>query len=192
MPDEAPPPAPQPQIIHVGSHLPLPSKLELKGNTAVNWKRFRQVWDNYEIASRLKTESKEFRTATLLTCIGQEALEIYDGLAFDDETQKKDIDVVLKKLEEFCIGTTNEIYERYLFNKRDQAEGESIDTYVAALRSLSKTCNYGALTDNLIRDRMVVGILDKGIRKKLLQESKLTLQSRIDVSRANECTKQQL
>ncbi len=125
-------------------------------------------------------------------CKSTEALEIYDGLAFDDETQKKDIDVVLQKLEEFCIGTTNEIYECYLFNKRDQAVGESIDTYVAALRSLSKTCNYGALTDNLIRDRMVVGILDKGIRKKLLQESKLTLQSCIDIARANECTKQQL
>ena len=34
--------------------------------------------------------------------------------------------------------------------------------------------------------------LDKGIRKKLLQESKLTLQSCIDICRANECTKQQL
>ena len=33
-------------------------------------------------------------------------------------------------------GTTNEIYERYLFDKRDQAVGKSIDTYVAALRSL--------------------------------------------------------
>jgi len=32
-------------------------------------------------------KSKQFRTATLLrSCIGQEALEIYDGLAFDDET----------------------------------------------------------------------------------------------------------
>ena len=89
MPDEALQPAPQPQIIHVGLHPPLPSKLELKGNTAANWKRFLQVRDNYEIASRLKTQSKEFRTATLLTCIGQEALEIYDGLAFDDEAQKK-------------------------------------------------------------------------------------------------------
>lgn len=39
---------------------------------------------------------------------------------------------------------------------------------------------------------MVVGILDKGIRKELLQESKLTLQSCIDICRANECTKQQL
>ena len=74
----------------------------------------------------------------------------------------------------------------------DQAVGESIDGYVASLRSLAKTCNYGALTDNLIRDRMVVGILDKGIRKKLLQDTKLTLQSCFYICRANECTKQQL
>jgi len=126
------------------------------------------------------------------TCIGQEALDIFDGLAFEDESHKKDIDIILQKLEEFCVGNKNEIYKRYLFNKRDQAAEESIDTYIAALRSLAKTCNYGALTDNLIRDRMVVGILDKGIRKKLLQESKLILQSCIDICRANECTKQQL
>ena len=30
-----------------------PSKLETKGNMASNWKRFRRVWSNYEIASRL-------------------------------------------------------------------------------------------------------------------------------------------
>ena len=57
MPDEAPPPAPQPQIIHVGSHLPLPSKFELKGNTAVNWKRFRQVWDNYTVRDRFASKN---------------------------------------------------------------------------------------------------------------------------------------
>ena len=190
MPDEAP--QLQPEIIHVGSNLPLPSPLQLKGNPSVNWKRFRQAWDNYEIAFRLKMQDKDFRTATLLTCIGQDALEIYDGLSFDDEEQKRDIDVILQKLGEFCVGTTNEIYERYFFNKRDLAVGESIDGYVASLRSLAKTCNYGALTDNLIRGRMVVGILDKGIRKKLLQDTKLTLQTCIYICQANECTKQQL
>ena len=40
--------------------------------------------------------------------------------------RKKDIDI-LQKLEEFCVGNNNEIYKRYLFNKRDQAVGESID-----------------------------------------------------------------
>ena len=66
--------------------------------------------------------------------------------------------------------------------------GESIDTYVVALRTLSKTCNYGPLTDNLVRDGIIVGILDNGFRKKLLQESKLALQSCIDICRAGECT----
>ena len=192
--EDAPPAQPtQPQVIHVGSNVPLPSALQLKGNSSVNWKRFRQAWDNYEIAVRLKTLDKEFRTATLLTCIGQEALDIYDGLVFDEEAYKKDIDIVLQKLEEYCVGNKNEIYERYLFNKRDQAAGESIDTYVASLRSLSKTCNYGGLTDNLLRNRIVVGFLDKGIRMKLLQpESKLSLHSCIDICSANEGTKQPL
>jgi hypothetical protein len=54
-------------------------------------------------------------------------------------------------------GKTNETYERYCFNKRDQEQGENIDTYVAALRTLVKTCNYGTLEDSLIRDRIVSG-----------------------------------
>ena len=49
-----------------------------KGNLASNWKRFRRVWTNYEVASRLVKQSKEERTATLLTCLGPDALEIVD------------------------------------------------------------------------------------------------------------------
>ena len=54
--------------IHV--NVPLPNKLDVRGNLASNWKTFRRMWNNYEIASRLRHESKELRTATLLTCIG--------------------------------------------------------------------------------------------------------------------------
>ena len=75
------------------------------------------------------------------------------------------------------MGATNEIYERNRFNKRDQEAGESIESYVATLRSLAKSCNYCELTDSLIRDRIVVGIRENSFRKKLLQGSKLTLPS---------------
>ena len=47
-----------------------------------------------------------------------------------------------------------------MFNRRDQESNVSVDAYVTALRKLAKTCNYGSLTDSLIRDRMVVGIND--------------------------------
>lgn len=80
----------------------------------------------------------------------------------------------------------HEIYERYTFSKRDQEPNETIDAYVAMLRTLARTCKYEALEDEMIRDRIVLGIRDNSTRKKLLQEKKLDLQRCIDICRANE------
>lgn len=179
-----------PQFIQ--SSIPLPSKLDFKGNLAVNWKKFKRLWTNYEIASRLSTQSSNLRTATLLTCIGPDILEIYDGLPFGNEEEKTDIDKVIELLDAFFIGETNEIYEAYLFNQRVQEVGESFDVFLTALRSLAKTCNFGIMQERMIRDRVVVGIRDNATRKKLLAENKLTLNKCIDICRASETTSKQL
>ena len=184
-------------VIQIPVNLPLPSPLVMTGNLATNWKRFYRAWNNYEIAARLKDTNnpgtnKELRTATLLTCIGADALDVFDGLDFANEDDRKDIDVVVNKLEKYCIGETNETYERYCFNKRDQQSNETADGYYTALRTLAKTCNFGNLEDNLIRDRIVMGIKDNSTRKKLLQVSKLTLQQSIDICRSCEKTSKQL
>ena len=94
--------------------------------------------------------------------------------------------------DERIIGECNETYERYVFNHQDQESNESIDAYVTALRKLVKTCNYGSLTDSLIRDRMVVGINDNSACKKLLQTSKLTLGQCIDICRSSQTSARQL
>ncbi|CAB4018506.1 Retrovirus-related Pol poly from transposon, partial [Paramuricea clavata] len=159
---------------------------------SVNWKRFQRSWKNYEIGSRLKELRLEMRTATLLTCIGPDALDILEGLDFEEESQRNNIDIVMKKLEEYCVGETNEIYERYCFNKRDQEIYETVELYVTVLRKLAKTCNFGTLENSLIRDRLVVGIRDNNIRKRLLQVSKLTLKDAIDICRSYESTCLQL
>ena len=39
-----------------------------------------------------------------------------------------------------------------------RASAESIDSSVASLRTLAKTCNYSSLLDGLIRDKILVGI----------------------------------
>lgn len=67
--------------------------------------------------------------------------------------------------------------------------GESTDSYVAALHTLSKMGNYGLLLNSRIRDRIVVGISGYGTRKLLLQEQELTL---LDVLTFVGQTKQQL
>ena len=196
------PPAPQahqplpsqllaaPQFIQ--STIPLPSKLELKGNLAVNWKCFKSLWLNYEIASRPQTQTSELRTATLLTCIGPDILEINDGLPFANDEEKTNVDKVIELLEAYFIGETNEIYEAYLFNQKVQEVGESFDSFLTTLRSLAKTCNFGSMLDRMIRDRVVVGVRDNATQKKLLAENKLTLNKCIDICRASETTSKQL
>ena len=141
---------------------------------------------------RLRQESKELRTATLLTCTGVEALETYEGLEWANEDEKIDIDIVLEKLETFYVGATNVIYERYHFNRSVQEPSESFEAYVYALRGLGESCNYGQLTDDFIRDRIVVGVGENSRRKKLFQTRDLTLRNCIDICRASETTNQQM
>ena len=78
-------------------------------------------------------------------------------------------------------------------NSRNQEEQESIDAYVTVLRNLAKSCNFcDCMRDSLIRDRIVLGVNNNAIRKKLLQVRGLTLNQCIDTCRSNEATTSQM
>ena len=49
---------------------------------------------------------------------------------------------------------------------RVQKEGEPVDNFITDLYSLAEHCNFGTLHDELIRDRIVVGIRDKALSEK--------------------------
>ena len=53
------------------------------------------------------------------------------------------------------------ICERARFNKRTQSPGEPIDTFIQDLYELLACCDYGNLREDLIRDRIVVGVFKK-------------------------------
>ena len=55
----------------------------------------------------------------------------------------------------YCVGETNVIYERYVFNNRNQEPLESIESDAASLRALAATCAFGVLNDEPIRDHIV-------------------------------------
>ena len=174
------------------SHIPLPPKLDLTGNIAQHWKTWKQIWDSYVIVTGLSDKGKPYQVATFITCIGPDGLEVYNGLPFKDDNERNDPATILKLMEKHCVGKTNTIYERYIFNNMHQETGEAIDAYVTKLRKLSLTCEFGQLADQMIRDRIVCGIKDNAIRKKLLQESDLSLQKCVDICRAAEKTAAQV
>ena len=89
---EVPIPAPPqsvPSYYGIQSNLPVPSRLDMSGNIAENWKKWKKVWDSFEIASRLNQQENKYRVATFIACIGSEALEDYNGLPFEAEEDKQ-------------------------------------------------------------------------------------------------------
>ncbi len=51
---------------------------------------------------------------------------------------------------------------------------ESVDTFITALYALAEHCTYSALHDEMIRDRIVVGIRNRALSEKLQLNAELT------------------
>ena len=128
--------------------------------------------------------------STLLYCMGEEADAVLTSTNITAD-ERKVYATVLGKFDGFFKVRTNTIYERARFNRRDQQEGESAEQYITALYSLVETCNYGNLQDELLRDRLVVGIRDAGLSEKLQMDAGLTLEKAKTAIRQKEAVKEQ-
>ncbi len=146
--------------------------LKLDDNTAENWRKWKLRWNLYAKASGVDKQEEETQCAIFLHTIGEEALEVYETFTFTEAQQNK-LDSIIAKYEAYCSLKKNTTYERYIFNSCTQ-NGRTIDAFVTDLRSKAKTCEFGELQDNLIRDRIVCGIDNNSIRERLLRNNNLT------------------
>ena len=55
-----------------------------------------------------------------------------------------------------------------------QEEGELVDSFITSLYHLAEHCNYRGLHDEMIQDRIVVGLRDSNLSQKLQNDPKLT------------------
>jgi hypothetical protein len=74
----------------------------------------------------------------------------------------------------------------FKFNSQNQKEGETVAEFVAELRRLSEHCKFNDTLDNMLKDRLVCGIHDGHIQRRLLAEPDLTLKRTFKLSQAAE------
>ncbi|UYV81197.1 K02A2.6-like, partial [Cordylochernes scorpioides] len=160
--------------------IPPPEPVNFRGNIEENWRYFKSHWRNFSIATGLDNKEDKLKVATLLSIIGKEAYNIFEHLDLSDE-QRNNSDEIINALTQHFTPKINIIYERSIFNQTNQETNESIEQYICRLRKLSSTCNYGAMTEEMIRDRLVLGIIDKQTKRQLISDPQLTLQKAIDV-----------
>lgn len=166
--------------------LRLPEPLKLDGNVAENWRVFKQNFDVYATAIELSKKAEPIQVAIFLNACGSDATETFETFDLDIDSKKKYAEVV-KAFEAYCAPKKNEVYEAFKFNSRNQERGETFDSFLLDLKKLVKNCGYQD-KDRMIRDRIVMGINDDSLRKKLLEKDDLDLKKCIEMARSAEVT----
>ena len=184
-------PAPATVYSYVPSNFPIPSPMVCKGNLVANWEFFRQQWEDYEVATGLDKQSTKVRFASFRSVMGKDCLQTFLNLNILAE-DRNNVEACITALENYFKPRCNVVYERYVFNCCEQNQGRPVDSYVTRLRKLASSCEFGTLTDELIHDKLVIGLNDRGTKGKLLREKSLTLDKAVDIACSNEISSKQL
>ena len=146
------------------------------------WPKWIKRFERFRSASGLNKSDSESQVNTLLYTMGSKSDDIMPTFGLSAEDAAK-YDVVKDKFDKHFVKRRNVIYERAKFNRRKQESGESVDTFITDFYGLAEHCQFGTLHDEMIRDRIVVGLLDQKLSEKLQLDSELTLEKAINSTR---------
>ena len=154
-------------------------------NQSDEWSKWIHRFERFRDVSRFSEKDEVHQVNTLVYCMGDAADDILCLLGLTNE-EKKVYAMVKTKFESHFVKRRKVIFERCKFNQRKQEKGKSVDSFITPLHGLAEHCNYGALRNEIIRDRIVVGLSSSSISMKLQTDSELTLEKATALARQHE------
>ena len=154
------------------------------------WPNWIRRFERFRHASGLAGKSEESQVNTLIYSMGDKADDILQSFKLSEEDLKT-YNTVKQKFDAHFVKRRNVIFERAKFNSRKQEAGESVNSFITDLHCLARYCNYGDLHDEMIRDRIVVGIRDSKLSQRMQLEAELTLTKAIEIASQSEAVKEQ-
>ena len=100
--------------------------------------------------------------------------------------------MIYETLENHFSPKPSVIVERFKFHSRSRLEGENVAGFVAGLRRLSEHCQFGTTLEDMLRDRLVCGISDDRIQRRLLAERELSFEKAVEIATATEMASKNL
>ena len=149
-----------------------PTRFDSLPNTINATKEFNHWFRTFEYYLEVLPQENLNKLRVLTNFVSPEVFEVF--------SESPDYENAILTLKNAYIKTPNTIYARHRLSTRRQQPGESMDSYVQALKILAKDCNFEAVSakvyqEEAIRDAFISGILSNDIRQRLLENDKLTL-----------------
>ena len=135
--------------------------------------------ENYFIENGIEDGRKKIYS---LNEVGPSTYRLIKMLALPRTPNELEFDAIVERVNLRFNPKPSPIVRRLKFNTRGQKEGESVSEFVAALRKLAEHCEFGAVLDDMLRDRIVCGIKNKKTQQCLLQEVGLSYTKAYDLA----------
>ena len=175
-----------------------------------DWPEWKQRFLRFRSATKLDRETSTVQVSSLVYAMGREAEKIYSSFQLATTVpaaaagadaaavaaaaaavpDADNSDLVMKRFDAYFIPKRNVIHERAKFHLCVQQAGENAESFYRSLMELSETCDFKDKNEE-IRDRLVIGILDKELSLELQLKADLTLENCVERVRNSEMVKKQ-
>uniref|UniRef100_A0A1A7YSF0 Gypsy retrotransposon integrase-like protein 1 n=2 Tax=Iconisemion striatum TaxID=60296 RepID=A0A1A7YSF0_9TELE len=149
-----------------------------------SWEEYCEIMDQFFEANEINDGEKQ--RAILLSVVGASTYSLMRNLLSPIKPKEKTYDELVTLLKNHFDPKPSEIVQRYKFDSRSRKPEESVMEYVAELRRLAQDCNYGNTLEQKLRDRLVCGINEDRIQRRLLSEVDLTCEKALSIAVAAE------
>ncbi|XP_061564077.1 uncharacterized protein K02A2.6-like [Cololabis saira] len=149
-----------------------------------SWEEYCEVLGYFFEANDIDDADK--MKAILLSSVGSQTYSLMRNLVSPEKPGDKTFDQLVALLKEHYNPKPSEIVQRFMFYSRTRKPEETVLDFVAGLRKLAQDCNFGDKLKEQLRDRLVCGVADDRIQRRLLSEMDLTFDKALKIAQAIE------
>ena len=146
------------------------------------WKSYTERLTQYFTANDVKSADKQ--RAIFLSVCGPTTYQLIRNILAPVKPTDRSLAQLVELVEKHRNPKPSVIVSRYNFNTRMKQPGESIADYTAELRKIAEHCSYGDTLEDMLRDRIVCGISDPQLQRRLLAESALTYKTAFEIAQS--------
>ncbi|XP_048590142.1 uncharacterized protein K02A2.6-like [Nematostella vectensis] len=159
-----------------------------------SWEQYIERLNFYFEANGVTTSDDDWkiRRAILLSSVGKKTYKLMSDLLAPAKPGEKSYADLCTLVKSHFNPKPSESVQRHKFNNRFRLSGENVSDFVAALRNMAEYCNFGGSLENMLRDRLVSGINNERIQRRLLSEENLTFKKAYDIASSMETTAQHM
>ena len=149
-----------------------------------DWVSYCERLEHYFAANDVNDADKQ--RAILLSVCGATTYQLIRNLVAPAKPVDKSFRELVTLVKEHHTPPPSVTVQRFNFNSRSQKDGETVAQFVAELRRLLEHCAFQDTLDDMLRDRLVCGIKDSRVQRRLLSETDLTFKKAFELAQASE------